>query len=70
MTDSRRVRPILATDQDVAFAVSRMREIVQDQPTLYRVLVENFTVDLDMLAEAVRRLADEGSRDVGLTRPG
>ncbi len=48
-------RPILDSLQDIDVALTHLRPHVADRRRLWRLIVDHFTVDLDMLAIALGR---------------
>jgi hypothetical protein len=58
--DSRRLRPVLDTDTDIVLAVETMGPLAPDRPGLAKLILEHFTVDLDLLAEAISRQYSHG----------
>lgn len=55
--DSHRTRPVLDNDRDIEYAITQLRRVTTDPTGICRLLVENFAVDLDLLADAVSRPA-------------
>ncbi|MEJ1159767.1 hypothetical protein [Prosthecomicrobium sp. N25] len=58
--DSRRTRPVLDSDRDIHLALEKIGPFAPDRSGLYRLILENFTVDLDLLAAAMSRQHDDG----------